>query len=82
MSSEQLLRSFEAHGTRRGYCLALAIDPTEERRYADRHIQELFDAWRAAIRSVNPVADLADRRLPDGAYKRKRGLGLIMDVDA
>jgi hypothetical protein len=73
MNDAILIRSFEAHGTRRGYCLALAVEPTEERRYADRYTQELFDAWRAAISSINPLADLGERKLPPlvDAYKRK-----------
>jgi hypothetical protein len=78
MNDDKVMRSFEAHGTRRGYCLAPAIEPTEERRYANRFTQELFDAWCAAISSMTAfgdgrVADLADRKMPPvlDAYKQK-----------
>lgn len=78
LTSDKTLQSFEAHGTRRGYCLAPAIEPTEERRYADRFTQELFDAWREATNSMNTfkggrLADLGERKMPPvlDAYKRK-----------
>lgn len=35
---------------------------------------------RPSVMYPRSIADLADRKIPLGAYKRNRGLGLIADV--